>query len=240
MAMYEALYRRLCHSPVGWFEPSEARLLGTDLVCDSLEKVKLIQEKLHKAQFGQKSYADRKVRDVAFMEGEKVLLRVLPIKGMIIFGKNGKLSPQYIGPFDFRENKPYDLDLSSMQLDGNLAYEEESAAILDRQVRMLRSKKIASVKDQWRDKPVEEETRKTEHDIRGIYPHLFGMVGLVLRRFKSESEHLSMVNGEQDLIKKIRDIQLAMWVLKKRFIDSKGLTMDNISTGRKKRLNGQS
>ena len=44
MAPYEALYGRRCRSPVGWFEPGEARLLGTNLVQDALEKVKLIQE----------------------------------------------------------------------------------------------------------------------------------------------------------------------------------------------------
>ena len=44
MAPYEALYGRRCRSPVGWFEPGEARLLGTDLVQDALEKVKLIQD----------------------------------------------------------------------------------------------------------------------------------------------------------------------------------------------------
>ncbi|XP_070031953.1 uncharacterized protein [Nicotiana tomentosiformis] len=44
MALYEALYGRRCRSPIGWFEPGEARLLGIDLVCEALEKVKVIQE----------------------------------------------------------------------------------------------------------------------------------------------------------------------------------------------------
>ncbi|XP_070050760.1 uncharacterized protein [Nicotiana tomentosiformis] len=39
MALYEALYGRLYHSSVGWFQLGEARLLGTDLVCDALEKI---------------------------------------------------------------------------------------------------------------------------------------------------------------------------------------------------------
>ncbi|XP_070046503.1 uncharacterized protein [Nicotiana tomentosiformis] len=50
-----------------------------------------------------KSYADRKVCDVALMVGENVLLRVSPIKGVMRFKKKGKLSPQYIGPFDVLE-----------------------------------------------------------------------------------------------------------------------------------------
>ena len=62
--------------------------------------MKCIQEKLLAAQSRQKEYADRKVRDLEFMEGEQVLLKVSPIKGVMHFGKRGKLSPRYIGPFE--------------------------------------------------------------------------------------------------------------------------------------------
>ena len=100
MAPYKALYRRWCRSPVGWFEPGEARLLGTDLVQEALGMVRIIQDRLRTAQSRQKSYADRKVQDVAFMVGERVLLRVSPMKGVMRFGKKGKLSPRFIGPFE--------------------------------------------------------------------------------------------------------------------------------------------
>ena len=62
--------------------------------------MKCIQEKLLAAQSRQKEYADRKVRDLEFMEGEQVLLKVSPMKGVMRFGKRGKLSPRYIGPFE--------------------------------------------------------------------------------------------------------------------------------------------
>ena len=39
MASFEALYVRICRSPIGWFEVSEASIIGTDLVFDDLEKV---------------------------------------------------------------------------------------------------------------------------------------------------------------------------------------------------------
>ncbi|XP_070050613.1 uncharacterized protein [Nicotiana tomentosiformis] len=64
IALFEALYGRRCHSPIRWFEPSEAKLYGSDLVKDPLEKVKFIQERLCTAQSRQKSYADRKI-DIA-------------------------------------------------------------------------------------------------------------------------------------------------------------------------------
>ena len=46
MAPFEALYGRRCRSPIGWFDAFEVRPWGTDLLRDSLEKVKSIQEKL--------------------------------------------------------------------------------------------------------------------------------------------------------------------------------------------------
>ena len=94
------MYGRRCRSPIGWFDAFEVRPWGTDLLRDSLEKVKSIQEKLLEAQSRQKEYADRKVRDLDFMEGEQVLLKVSPMKGVKRFGKRGKLSPRYIGPFE--------------------------------------------------------------------------------------------------------------------------------------------
>ncbi|XP_070008412.1 uncharacterized protein [Nicotiana sylvestris] len=81
MAPYEALYGRRCRSPVGWFETGEARLLGTDLIQDALDK-----------------------------------------------------------------------------LDGDLTYDVEPVAILERQAQKLRSKDIASVKVQWKGQLVKEAT----------------------------------------------------------------------------------
>ena len=54
---------------------------------ESLDKVKFIQEKLLAAQNRQKEYADRKVRDFDFMEGEQVLPKFSPMKGVMQFGK---------------------------------------------------------------------------------------------------------------------------------------------------------
>ncbi|XP_070054617.1 uncharacterized protein [Nicotiana tomentosiformis] len=143
MASYDALYGRRCCSPIGWFEPGEARLLGTDLVCDAMENVKKIQEQLRTAQSRQKSYADRKVHDVVYMVGEKVLFQVSPMKGVMWFGKKGKLSTRFIGLFEIMERVgevvyrialPHILEgyIRTVHLEENMAYEEEPIAILDR------------------------------------------------------------------------------------------------------------
>ena len=51
------------------------------------------------AQSRQKSYADVRKRDVEFSGGDLVYLKASPMKGVKRFGKNGKLSPCYVGPY---------------------------------------------------------------------------------------------------------------------------------------------
>jgi len=75
----------------------------TDLVCDALEKVKLVQRRHHTLQSKHKSYVNMRASDVAFMVGEKLLFRVSPIKVLMRFSKKGMLSLRYIGPFEILE-----------------------------------------------------------------------------------------------------------------------------------------
>ena len=114
------------------------------------------------------------------MEVKQVLLKVSPMKGVMRFGKRGKLSPRYIGPFEvikrvgevsyelalppglsgvhpvfhvsmlkrYHGDGNYIIRWDSVLLDENLTYEEEPVAILDREVRKLRSREIASIKVQ--------------------------------------------------------------------------------------------
>ncbi|GJV88981.1 putative reverse transcriptase domain-containing protein, partial [Tanacetum coccineum] len=46
-----------------------------------------------------KCYADKRRKPLEFQVGDKVMLKVSPWKGVIRFGKRGKLNPRYIGPF---------------------------------------------------------------------------------------------------------------------------------------------
>ena len=55
----------------------------------------------------------------------------------------------------------------------NLSYEEVLVEILDRQVKRLRNKEVASVKVLWRNHLVEGATWKVEADMKSHYPHLF-------------------------------------------------------------------
>ncbi|XP_022874169.1 uncharacterized protein LOC111392995 [Olea europaea var. sylvestris] len=82
MAPYEALYGRKCRSPIYWDEIRDI--------------IKVVQDR-------QKSYADRRRKDLEFQVGDKVFLKVASIKGVLRFGKKGKLKPRFIGPFDVFE-----------------------------------------------------------------------------------------------------------------------------------------
>ena len=77
--------------------------------------------------------------------------------------------------------KNYIIRWNSVLLDENLSYEEEPLSILVREVRKLRSKEIASIKVQWKNRPVEESTWENEADMQERYPHLFTDSGTLSR-----------------------------------------------------------
>ncbi|GJT74600.1 putative reverse transcriptase domain-containing protein [Tanacetum coccineum] len=84
-APFEALYGRKCRSPILWAENW------------SLDQV------LKAARDHQKSYADNRRKPLEFEVGDRVMLKVSPWKGVIRFGKKGKLAPRYVGPFEILE-----------------------------------------------------------------------------------------------------------------------------------------
>nr|GFA56720.1 putative reverse transcriptase domain-containing protein [Tanacetum cinerariifolium] len=91
---FEALYGRKCRSPVCWTEVGEAQILGPELIQETTEKIVLIKERMQAARDRQKSYADLKHKPMKFQVGDKVMLKVLPWKWIVRFGKRGKLNPR--------------------------------------------------------------------------------------------------------------------------------------------------
>ncbi|XP_057543400.1 uncharacterized protein LOC130821629 [Amaranthus tricolor] len=103
MAHFEALYGRRCRNPVCWDDFSESVTLGSAMLEEMTDQVNMIRERLKAAQDRQKSYADLKRRPDEFAVGDYVLLRVSPMKGVMRFGKRGKLSPKFTGPYEVTE-----------------------------------------------------------------------------------------------------------------------------------------
>lgn len=155
---------------MGWFEVFDIRPRCTDLFCESLYRIWVIQDVLQAAQCRQKCYANRRLRALSFSVGDRVFYRVSPIKGVMRFRKMGKLNPRYIGPFeilrtvgDVTYELALPLDLSaihqfffmlrcyipdeshvihwdSIQLDERLSVVEEPISILARDVIRLHSR----------------------------------------------------------------------------------------------------
>ncbi|KAK6164693.1 hypothetical protein DH2020_001557 [Rehmannia glutinosa] len=100
MAPYEALYGRRCRSPIYWDEVGERRILGLEIVEQTVKVIEKIKKRIKIAQDRQKSYADKRRKGLQFKVGDKVFLKISPTKSISRFGKRGKLRPRYIGPFE--------------------------------------------------------------------------------------------------------------------------------------------
>ncbi|GJT11312.1 putative reverse transcriptase domain-containing protein [Tanacetum coccineum] len=113
-APFEALYGRKCRSPIMWAEVREGQLIGPEFVQETTEKISQIKNRLKAARDRQKSYADKRRKPLEFNVGDYVLLKVSPWKGVVRFGKKGKLAPRFVGPFEIIEKVgpvDYRLDL---------------------------------------------------------------------------------------------------------------------------------
>ncbi|GJS38670.1 ty3-gypsy retrotransposon protein [Tanacetum coccineum] len=146
-APFEVLYGRKCRSPIMWAEVGEGQLIGPD-------------------------YADKRRKPLEFSIGDYVLLKVSPWKGVVRFGKKGKLAPRFVGPFEiiekvgpvaYRLDLPEELNgvhdtfhvsnLKKCLADPTLKVPlDEPVEILEREFKKLKRSRIAIVKVRWNSK----------------------------------------------------------------------------------------
>ncbi|WMV58831.1 hypothetical protein MTR67_052216, partial [Solanum verrucosum] len=124
-----------------------------------------LEDRLTTAQSRHQSYTDRRHRPLRFVVGDKVFLRVSPMKGVMRFGRRGKLSPRYIGPFQI------------LRTVGDVAYELAlppafSAIHLVFHVSILH-RAILVVKVHWRHRQVENATWENDQEVQEQFPNLF-------------------------------------------------------------------
>ncbi|GKA98129.1 putative reverse transcriptase domain-containing protein [Tanacetum coccineum] len=81
----------------------EVQLTGPEIVQETNEKIIQIKQRIQVARDRQKSYVDLKHKQMEFLVGDRVMLKVSPWKGVVRFGKRGKLNPKYVGPFKVLE-----------------------------------------------------------------------------------------------------------------------------------------
>ncbi|GJU73370.1 putative reverse transcriptase domain-containing protein [Tanacetum coccineum] len=100
-----------------------------------------------------------------------VMLKVSPWKGVIRFGKQGKLNPRYIGPFkiiDKLGTVAYRLELLEQ-----LSRVHKPVEIMDREVKLLKQSRILIVKECWNSRRGPEFTCEREDQMQKKYPRLF-------------------------------------------------------------------
>ena len=64
------------------------------------EKIRIIRDRMKTCQDRQKSYADRRRRPLEFNVGDRVYLKVAPLKHLLRIGMKGKLASRYIGSYE--------------------------------------------------------------------------------------------------------------------------------------------
>ncbi|GJX04303.1 putative reverse transcriptase domain-containing protein [Tanacetum coccineum] len=175
---FEALHGRKCRSPVCWAEVGEVQLTGPEIVQETTEKIIHIKQRIQAACDRQKSYADLKRKPMEFQVGDRVMLKVSPWKGVVHFGKRGKLNPRYVGPLKVLEKKcyadePLAVLLDGLHIDDKLHFVEEPVEIMDHEVKRLKQSRIPIIKVRWNSRRGPEFTWEHEDQFRKKYPHLF-------------------------------------------------------------------
>ncbi|GJS95718.1 hypothetical protein Tco_0802686 [Tanacetum coccineum] len=110
-----------------------------------------------------KSYADKRRKPLEFSVGDYVLLKVSPWKGVVCFGKKGKLAPS-----------------NEIPSDAKLNFVEELVEIFEREFKKLKRSRIAIVKLRWNLKRGLEFTWELEDQMKLKYPHLFSRAAVEL------------------------------------------------------------
>ncbi|GKC85736.1 putative reverse transcriptase domain-containing protein [Tanacetum coccineum] len=145
------------------------------------EKIIQIKKRIKAACDRQKSYVDKRRKPLEFKVGDKVMLKVSPWKGMIRFGKRGKLNPRYIGTFKILAkvgmkcfvDEPLAILLDEIQIDDKLNLIEEHVKIMDLEVKWLKQSRIPIVKVRWNSRRGPKFTWEHEDQMQKKYPHLF-------------------------------------------------------------------
>nr|GEX19860.1 putative reverse transcriptase domain-containing protein [Tanacetum cinerariifolium] len=201
VALFEALYGRKCRSPICSADVGDRQLTGPEIIHETTEKIVLIKSRIQAARYRQKIYADVRRKPLEFQVGDKAMLKVSSWKGVIRFGKRGKLNPRYIGPFKmlakvgtvayqlelpeqlskvhstFHVSKlkkcMADKPLDEIQVDDKLNFIEEPVEIMDREVKRLKQSRIPIVKVRWNSRRGPEFTLEREDQMQKKYPHIF-------------------------------------------------------------------
>nr|GFC79169.1 putative reverse transcriptase domain-containing protein [Tanacetum cinerariifolium] len=169
-APFEALYGRKCRSPVCWAEVGDAQLTGLEIIQEMTEKIFQIKQRLQAARNRQKSYTDVRRKPLEFQVGDKVMLKVSPLKGVL----SRVYSTFHVSNLKkCLSNEPLAIPLDELHIDDKLRFVEELVEIMDREIKQLRQIRIPIIKVRWNSKRGLEFTWEREDQFKKKYPRLF-------------------------------------------------------------------
>ncbi|GJR33540.1 reverse transcriptase domain-containing protein [Tanacetum coccineum] len=175
-APFEALYGRKCRSPVYWAEVGDAQLTGLAIIHETTEKIIQFKSRIQAAHDQQKSYTNIRRKPMVFQVGDKVMLKVLPWKGLVRFGKRGKLNPSTFHVSILKKcmsDESLVIPLEELRVDDKLHFVEEPIEVMDREIKQLKRSRIPIIKVRWNSKRGPEFTWEPEDQFNQKYPHLF-------------------------------------------------------------------
>ncbi|GKF50021.1 hypothetical protein Tco_0143272, partial [Tanacetum coccineum] len=154
----------------------DAQLTGPAIIHETIEKIVQIKSRIQAAHDRQKSYANIRRKPMVFQVGDKVMLKVSPWKGVVHFGKRGKLNPRYVGPFKVIErvktvaysrvhntfyvsnlkkylsNESLVIPLEELRIYDKFHFVEEPVEVMDREIKQLKRSRIPIIKVRWNSK----------------------------------------------------------------------------------------
>ncbi|WVZ92111.1 LOW QUALITY PROTEIN: hypothetical protein U9M48_038200 [Paspalum notatum var. saurae] len=201
MSPFQALYGRQCRTPLMWEEAGERQFFGPAMFMEAAENVAKVRENLRIAQSRQKSYADKRRRELAFDEGEYVYLKVSPLRevshprqastkvhrtfrikrklGILLMSSSAEHLSGVHPVFHVSQLRKClrlpeeQISLEAVDLQDNLEYLEYPVQILERAEKGTRRTRIPVCKVLWSNHSEREATWEKESELREMYPHLF-------------------------------------------------------------------
>ncbi|GJR77728.1 putative nucleotidyltransferase, ribonuclease H [Tanacetum coccineum] len=173
-APFEALYGRKCRTLVCWAQVRQSQLMGPEIIQEMTDKITEIKEKLKTTRDRQKSYDNKRRRELEFQVGDRVMLKISPWKGILPEELRGIHNTFHVS--NLRKCSADESEIVSyeeLQVNEKLRYDEEPIQIIDRKIMKSRSKQIPLVKVEWQFHRGPQATWEPEEEMKEKYPELF-------------------------------------------------------------------